>query len=167
MRILSVGIVVCAVAAIASSAQAEVTVTATEVGGDVVFEGSGSLNLDAWTFARNVADFPKIQPNNSIVVVGPTDDSGDFYQSASNFSDPGAFGTGFMTTARRGSGALLGFRDSGDLIVPTGYVSGDPLSGSATYVEETFESLGMTVGTYTWTWGTGQPGESFTLVIGN
>ena len=50
------------------------------------------------------------------------------------------------------------------LLVPQGYVSGNPLSGTATYDNATFASLGITPGTYTWTWGTGV--DSFTLQIG-
>ena len=54
---------------------------------------------------------------------------------------------------------------STDLYVPDGYVSGSPLSDTATYDSQTFSSLGATPGTYEWTWGTG-PNQNFTLVIG-
>jgi hypothetical protein len=40
----------------------------------------------------------------------------------------------------------------GGLIVPAGYISGNPLSDSATYDGATLASLGLTPGTYTWTW---------------
>jgi hypothetical protein len=46
--------------------------------------------------------------------------------------------------------------------VPHGYVSGSSLSDSATYNNATFNSLGVTPGTYVWTWGTG-PDQKFTL----
>jgi len=47
-----------------------------------------------------------------------------------------------------------------------GYVSGNPLSDTSTYNNATFASLGVTPGTYVWTWGTGTHADSFTLQIG-
>ena len=43
-----------------------------------------------------------------------------------------------------------------------GYVSGAALSNSTTYNNVTFASLGVTPGTYVWTWGTGA-NQNFTL----
>ena len=52
------------------------------------------------------------------------------------------------------------------LFVPQGYVSGAALSDSMTFNNATFASLGVTPGTYVWTWGTGLPNQNFTLMIG-
>jgi hypothetical protein len=49
--------------------------------------------------------------------------------------------------------------------VPPGYVSDSPLSDTATYAGQTFATLGVTPGTYKWTWGSGA-NQNFTLVIG-
>jgi len=70
--------------------------------------------------------------------------------------------------ASAGSGDLVGLRHRNDpgLLVPRGYVSGAPLSSSATWNNATFASLGVTPGTYEWTWGTGLPNQNFTLIIG-
>jgi hypothetical protein len=51
------------------------------------------------------------------------------------------------------------------IIVPSGYVSDTALSDSSTYALENFVLLGVTPGTYKWTWGTGAD-QSFTLQIG-
>jgi VPDSG-CTERM motif len=51
--------------------------------------------------------------------------------------------------------------------VPSGYLTGNPLSGTSTYQEATLASLGLAAGTYTWTWGTGMNADSFTLQIGS
>jgi len=59
--------------------------------------------------------------------------------------------------------AILGF--DGLLLVPSGYVSGAPLSDSMTFNNATFASLGVTPGTYVWTWGAGA-NQNFTLQIG-
>ena len=49
--------------------------------------------------------------------------------------------------------------------MPQGYVSGGALSDSMTFNNATFASLGVTPGTYVWTWGTGA-NQNFTLQIG-
>jgi hypothetical protein len=52
-----------------------------------------------------------------------------------------------------------------DLFVPEGYVSGTALSDTATYDSQTFSSLGVTPGTYKWTWGSAATADSFTLDV--
>jgi hypothetical protein len=49
--------------------------------------------------------------------------------------------------------------------VPSLYVSDTALSDSTTYNNATFATLGVTPGTYVWTWGAGAD-QSFTLEIG-
>ena len=75
-----------------------------------------------------------------------------------------------------GAGAFSSPTLSGDFVgivkrcsviyVPQGYVSGAALSDSMTFNNATFASLGVTPGTYVWTWGTGLANQSFTLIIG-
>jgi hypothetical protein len=52
------------------------------------------------------------------------------------------------------------------LVVPSGYISNTALLDSSTYDNATFASLGITPGTYTWTWGTGVHADSFTINAG-
>jgi hypothetical protein len=52
-----------------------------------------------------------------------------------------------------------------EFVAPTAYVSDSDLSDGAIYDFATFASLGVTPGTYVWTWGTGAD-QSFTLEIG-
>ena len=49
--------------------------------------------------------------------------------------------------------------------MPTGYVSGAALSDDMTFNNSTFASLGVTPGTYVWSWGQGA-NQRFTLIIG-
>jgi hypothetical protein len=98
------------------------------------------------------------------IATGPTTASNvDVY---TGFTGPTSFGSGFTTFANSGSGDLVGELGSFELDVPHGYVSGTALSDSATYDNATFASLGVTPGTYTWTWGTGLPNQNFRLIIG-
>jgi hypothetical protein len=55
---------------------------------------------------------------------------------------------------------------SGSIYVPRNYVSGRPLMSTLTWDNATFVSLGVTPGTYVWTWGSGVNAGSFTLQIG-
>jgi hypothetical protein len=57
------------------------------------------------------------------------------------------------------------FGKNHDLKVPAGYVSGSPLSGTSTWSSSTFDSLGMTKGTYVWSWGAGALGAGDTLTL--
>ena len=73
-----------------------------------------------------------------------------------------------MTDPSSGSGDIVGV-DNGEFsparfIVPQGYVSGAPLSDTMTFNNTTFAILGLTPGTYTWTWDGGA--DNFTLQIG-
>jgi hypothetical protein len=52
------------------------------------------------------------------------------------------------------------------MFLPSGYVSGNPLSDMAIYFNATFASLGLTPGTYVWAWGTGLKNQNVTLIIG-
>jgi hypothetical protein len=74
----------------------------------------------------------------------------------------------FLIWARTGAidGDLVGVIGAfGQLDVPVGYVSDGVLSDTSTYAGKTFTSLGVTPGTYKWTWGTGT-NQNSTLDIG-
>ena len=53
----------------------------------------------------------------------------------------------------------------GRLGLPAGYVSGDPLANTATFDNANLESLGLTPGTYSYTWGSGDHADSLTIDI--
>jgi hypothetical protein len=62
-----------------------------------------------------------------------------------------------VENADSGSGDLVGIfaPQTDELVLPDGYVSGSALSDNAAYDSQTFNSLGVTPGTYEWTWGSG------------
>ncbi|MGH8324532.1 MAG: PEP-CTERM sorting domain-containing protein [Steroidobacteraceae bacterium] len=83
------------------------------------------------------------------------------------YTGPASFGSGFFALASSGSGDIVGIGAFGvDLVVPSGYVSDSALSDTSTYDGATFASLGLTPGTYTWTWGSGPADGSFTIDVG-
>jgi hypothetical protein len=148
-------------------AQATYIVTLEQVGSNVVATGSGAIDLSGLIFQFDVSPSSSVLvPNIGQIFTGQPGSPADFY---TGLTGPTTFGSGSATFTSSGSGDFVGiigdFRSVETLIiVPGGYVSG-VLSDSATYNNATFSSLGVTPGTYVWTWGTG-PDQKFTLKIG-
>ena len=63
-----------------------------------------------------------------------------------------------------GIGDRVGIIRTLGVVVPSGYVSGTALSSSATWNSATVASLGVTPGTYVWSWGAGA-NQNFALII--
>jgi hypothetical protein len=148
----------------APGAQASFIVTIEQVGANVVVTGSGSLDLAGMSYQSGTFAESGIQPNAGSISIGsPNYDPVDYYKGS--ISGPSRFGTGgVLVPSDSGSGdkVTLGGETGDYLSVPTGYVSGDPLSDSETFDNATFASLGLTVGDYTWT----LPSDSYTIEIG-
>jgi hypothetical protein len=130
----------------------------TEVGSDVVANGSGSFNLTGLTYENSGSSAVEINPSSGEVGVGGGGFFDDLYFNNAGFG-PGligpTFGSGGHVTPS--SGSLTGFLlpNDGSLLLPQGYASDAALTESSTYSGTTFASLGITPGTYTWTWDTG------------
>ena len=140
------------------------TVRLKEVGANVVANGSGAINLTGLTFVISGADNPGIVPFSGVISTGPFASMIDVYQG---FTGPTDFGSGAGALPNTASGDFVGISGVAlELFVPLNYISGAALSDSMIFNNATFASLGVTPGTYTWTWGTGLPNQNFTLVIG-
>jgi len=139
-------------------------VTLREVGASVVATGSGPINLTGLTFEAPGAGPIAINAQEAYILTGPGETGrGDLY---SGFTGPTSFGSGFGFGPNTSSGDVLGITAfQGLLTVPTGYVSGAALSDDMTFNNSTFASLGVTPGTYVWSWGQGA-NQRFTLIIG-
>ena len=142
------------------------TVTLQQMGANVVANGSGAINLTGLTFFLPGIDFTaRIWAGGGVIITGPPGGSGDV-DLYTGFTGPTSFGSGFFFFPNTGSGDIVGIDAQGFgglLAVPPGYVSGAALSDSMTFNNATFASLGVTPGTYVWTWGTGLPNQNFTL----
>jgi hypothetical protein len=144
-------------------AQAGYIVILQQVGSDVVATGSGAIDLTGLSLLDIAGgSHAVIVPNAANVQTGP---SGLELFKYSGFSGPTNFGSGGQTVSSSGTGDFVGISGTeGFLWLPFAYVSGSPLSDSATYDGATFSSLGVTPGTYEWTWGPGDD-QNFTLEI--
>lgn len=150
-------------------AQASYLVTVEQVGSNVVASGSGTIDLTGLTFDGGFASGPAaLDPSIGYINTGPTTSVGlDAY---TGFTGPTSFGSGGFTGASSGTGDSVEIIGSSGtygvplLWVPSGYVSGSALSDNSTYDSATFSSLGLTPGTYEWTWGIGA-NQNFTLQI--
>jgi hypothetical protein len=149
---------------VSQSAQASYIVTLDRVGSDVVATGSGAIDLTGLSFFGPTSTLtPFVDPEFGVIGTGPVTTTADFYIPLSTFSGPTSFGSQFITTTTIGGGDWVSISGSApSLALPHGYVSGGPLSDTATYDNATFRSLGVTPGTYVWTWGTGA-NQNFTL----
>jgi hypothetical protein len=140
------------------------TVRLKEVGANVVANGSGAINLAGLTFTGLTSSSAGMNP--SIADLAVATGLQDQYQG---FSGPLSFGPGGITFANSNSGDAVtligGMTSFSGLFVPQGYVSGGALSSSSTYNNATFDSLGVTPGTYVWSWGDGT-NQSIMLHIG-
>ena len=127
--------------------------TLTEQGGNVVASGSGTLDLTGLspTLPGENTSQAGINPAAGLINTGPTTATPvDLYTGTTG---PTSFGGGSFTPASSGSGDPVNIQGSNDiLVVPAGYSSGSPLSDTSTYDSATFASLGVTPGTYVWTW---------------
>ena len=146
-------------------AQAGYIVTLQQVGSNVVATGSGAIDLTGLaTPPGSGSKVSYMDPFNGAILTGPaTLTSIDEY---AGIHGPASFGTHSGTeNASSGSFDLVGIINDQFLDVPSGYISGNPLSSSSTWNAATLSSLGVTPGTYVWFWGTGTGDQTFTLDV--
>jgi hypothetical protein len=149
------------------SAQAGYVVTLEQAGSNVVATGMGPIDLTGLTFAFTNPLVPGIAGGSGLILTGPEFVNSDDYSAINGPTSFGPPNSG--ESIGQGSGDVVGVcatecSNVSTLIVPDGYVSDSPLSSTTTYSSQTFASLGVTPGTYKWTWGTGA-NQSFTLDI--
>lgn len=143
-----------------------VLITIKEVGSDVVFSGSGTADVAGLTFTGLTSfSTETTRPDVGRLVFSVTNTS---WRGYTGISGPSSFGTG---------GPIGGF-NSGSIPVSNGVIlinnaiyfsaaANATISGSATRDSSTLSSLGLTPGSYVWTWGSGGNADSLTLQIGD
>lgn len=142
-------------------------ITINEVGSNVVMTASGTLDISSLTLVTS-NNGPNggggLGINSATFLMGA---NGTYFDEYSGFtSTPSNFGSGGGLGSTSGSGDAMGVIMQGappyHLIVPAGYTSGTQITSSATFTGQTFSSLGLTQGTYTYTWGS----DSINVVVG-
>jgi hypothetical protein len=142
----------------------EFVITVSQQGPDVVWDGSGYFNLQALTKTGSSTLGAGFNANQAVWAIGPTT-TVDQYTLISTF--PSTFGSGGAAVSAS-AGSTFGILPSGGgraLYVPSGYVSNTVISGNATYNNTTISGMGLTPGTYTWSWGSGANASSIVMTI--
>ena len=150
------------------AARADFVVNLTEFGGDVVATGSGTIDTAALTLRGTFAAAPELIAADGLAIFGHYNVSGSTGSFYSGISGPATFGNGGGIFPNLGTGDLVGIYAFAfhEMVLPARYVSGSLLSSSNTWTGQSFRSLGLTPGTYTWTWGAGVNADSFKMNIG-
>ena len=129
------------------------------------------------TFANSTSLSPEVHPAIGLgpmqacnIYTGLPSSSVDSYVGGLN--GPTSFGSPHISVCYSGTGDMVGIAASSTIevtgivvAVPSGYVSGTALSDLAIYSGKTLATLGLTPGTYVWTWGAGGVNQNFTLKI--
>jgi hypothetical protein len=132
-------------------------------GSDVDATGNGSFNLAALTGPGGGDTSALVDGGFPIALLGTT--VGKQVDTYTGFTGPSSFGSDADTDATSGSGSIAGLFGA-SLDVPTGYVSGSLITDSDTFDSTTLADMGLTLGTYTYTWGTGPTADSLVINIG-
>ena len=150
-----------------SSASAPMVVTINNSGSNVVMTATGTVNLSGLTLVSS--SFGPLGQgglgiSSATFITGPNSGYGSTYSGFT--SVPSNFGSGSGGANSSGSGDVFGvIFDMAPpylLVVPSGYTSGANISSTQTFNNTSLSTLGLTDGTYTYTWS----GGSLDVVVG-
>ena len=146
---------------------ASLNFTLQEIGSDLVLSGGGTVDISTFTIINpSSSALAGIVPSgvSTLIGIGP-DLSGNLAYFRGAISGPTSFGTGTSTVFATGFDAgndRFGFSSSLDNVyLPITY-AGEYLEGVVTMACSSFASAGVTIGTYTWTY---ESGNSIELVV--
>jgi hypothetical protein len=149
--------------ALSTSAKAELVIDITQQGSDVVATGFGTVDTTDLLAGSNGPSPAAVVGVNAFIGIGAGSAT-----SYVTISGPTSFGSGGLFSASSSSGSVFGINGAGHfLFVPVGYASGSFISGSDSFNSTTISDLGLTPGTYTYTFGTGPDADSVVVNIGN
>lgn len=159
------------IAACPAARSADLNFTVQQVGGNVVTSTSGFAVTTALSNGGNSSWSANTWPDfsfGSLLLTGPNTNGqvGDY----TGITGSASFGAGAKINASSGSGVYVGIISSGSnshLYLPVNYVSGSSITSSSTYLSNTISGLGLTVGTYNWSWGSGATAGTAQLTISN
>jgi hypothetical protein len=147
-----------AAGAVHRPASAAIVMTANEIGSDVVFSYTGTLNITGMTSASEMTiPSSRVRASGPIVhfkAAGPSGANSDSYSSpfSSRPSNLGTTSTSVITATTSSATAVFG-TTSDTLYLDNRLTASDWLttqSGSMTFQGKTLAGLGIVPGTYTW-----------------
>lgn len=143
----------------ATSASAQVTISARETGGDVVFTVSGAFDPGTSSNSTNFGPETKLNPSGGEFEIWMTNSTAK--SIALDAAVP--FGPGAETQdVGIGSGSNIAIF-GGDLWLDNAYMAGDPLNGTLTFAGATFTSLGVTARALPYVWTVTETGATIAL----
>lgn len=145
-------------------ANAAYVVTVQPSGKNVVANGMGSLNITGLTRDSNFdgSSTVFIEPSAATLLTG-TGQNFKSYDVTTN--GPQNFGTNFGPFNGTGTGDSVYFNSGRIIGVPVAYSSGSLLNSTALFSNQTFASLGLTVGAYVYSFGSGLNADTFTIRV--
>ena len=137
------------IAVIPSAANATVTLNISQVGSNVVASGSGSLNLTGLTeYEKASALAGEINAAAAFAEVGDGGQWMDGFTGLTSYPTSLGPGTGSIFSSSVTGDPFAVYGAFGMLWLPDGYVSGSAIAGTATWLNQSVASLGLTPGTY-------------------
>ena len=159
---LSVAAALAGLAAAVSQSHAAFVITLEQVGPDVVADGSGTIDTAGLSATGDDNGSADIEPADGVLTVGPGALTAQ--ETFTGVSGPASFGDGTNPFDGTGTGDIVTIVGVfGAIGLPMSYVSGSALSDTATFSGQTFSSLGVTPGIYTYTFGTAGSADSLTI----
>jgi hypothetical protein len=137
------------------------SITGQEIGTDVIFSYDGSINTGGLSFSGTGFIDTEFEAIDNEFAAGGTADIWDF----SDLNITGSMGTGGDVSGVA-TGDVIGLLTTiQDIIfLPTGYTSGDNITGTITFTNNTFAAMGVTENnTVTYSWGSGGNADSITF----
>ncbi|MBL6913250.1 MAG: hypothetical protein ISR40_06280 [Puniceicoccaceae bacterium] len=142
------------------------SITGQEIGTDVVFTYTGSINTGDLSFSgTGLLDTEFEAIDNEFAAGG----NADVYVFA-NLTVTGAMGTGGDVPGVAAGDTIGIFPNFGpggiepNIWLPSGYTSGDNITGTITFTNNTFAAMGVTENnTVTYSWGSGGNADSITF----
>jgi len=149
---------------LANNSRAQLFIEMWEVGNNVVAQSYGTANLAGATVDYEAYIGTYVWAGFDSIGVGETPYSEVTILFNAAGPSPGGFGNGDRVIADDGCGDPFS-GNSGYMYIPAGYVSGTWIGGGGLWKDQTFESLGVIGGTYTWSWGSAAD-QKLTVSIG-
>jgi hypothetical protein len=148
-------------AALPTTAHAAFTFTVSQVGNNVVVNGSGSLITTGLTSVGGASGITaQIAPDIGFLYSG----GGGSITFFSGITGPAMFSSNSARIFGSGTGNPVAVDQGTFLYVPAGYTSGAPLVTSATFTNVTLAQL-FNQAQYTYTWGSGATFDTLTINV--